>query len=129
MFGKCEQKCENAVGSFRCSCVDGYTTEISDGHLHCKANPASTYNLCMRKASLEHLCVRLYSAWLLNWRTAVQIRTSEALKSDRGALSNLNSDLHSSLEETHCLPNAKPKPEILIGGASNHKNKSLYSPT
>ena len=34
--------------------------------------------------------------WLLNWRTAVRIRTSKALKSDRGALSDLNLNLHNA---------------------------------
>jgi len=43
VFGMCEQKCENAIGSYKCSCVDGYTAEVSNGHLHCKANPASRF--------------------------------------------------------------------------------------
>ena len=38
-----------------------------------------------------------FSTWLLNWRTAVQIRTSGAVNSDRSPQSDLNSDLHTSL--------------------------------
>ena len=53
-----------------------------------------------------------YISWLLNRRTTVQIRTSGALKSDRGLLSYLNSDLHTSLSKNS--PNAcgvlKPSP-------------------
>uniref|UniRef100_H2YAY7 EGF-like domain-containing protein n=1 Tax=Ciona savignyi TaxID=51511 RepID=H2YAY7_CIOSA len=41
VFGQCEQKCENTVGSFKCGCADGYIPEQSHDHLHCKATPTA----------------------------------------------------------------------------------------
>uniref|UniRef100_H2YAY4 EGF-like domain-containing protein n=1 Tax=Ciona savignyi TaxID=51511 RepID=H2YAY4_CIOSA len=46
VFGQCEQKCENTVGSFKCGCADGYIPEQSHDHLHCKATPTGLPFIC-----------------------------------------------------------------------------------
>lgn len=38
----CSQKCENTIGSYMCSCNDGFT--LMPGTNQCKGDPPFTYN-------------------------------------------------------------------------------------
>jgi len=36
VWGMCEQICVNTIGGYKCECAEGYVTEITDNHVHCK---------------------------------------------------------------------------------------------